>query len=122
MNKTFQTKVAGVAQLKKRQTILKRLAKADDFPEVSLVREPDNKHDENAIKVIIHMYNEKTDVEQEVHIGYIAAHVAASLSKDLDRGYKVIAWIDDVLGGSDDEDEDMNYGLLISVDIDRTKN
>jgi hypothetical protein len=82
--KSFKTKVAGVT-FARRQSHLKRIAKKlEDFdydlPDISLVREPNNKHDSNAIKVIWHDYNEKNDEEKEVHLGYIAAHVAASLA------------------------------------------
>ncbi len=114
--KTFQTKVAGVTH-GRRQSHLKRLAKIEnsfEYPEILLVREPDNKHDKNAIKVILHEYSEKTDEEKEIHIGYIAAHVAASLAEDIDNGHKVTASVDGILGGYD---EDVPYGLLITVQI-----
>ena len=117
--KTFQTKVAGVAH-GKRQSYLKRLAKIEDsfeYPEILLVREPDNKHDKNAIKVILHEYNEKTDKEKELHIGYIAAHVAASLAENIDNGQKVTASVDEILGGYD---EDVPYGLLILYKLNLT--
>jgi hypothetical protein len=117
--KTFQTKVAGVTH-GRRQSHLKKLVKIEDsfsYPEISLIREPNNKHDKNAIKVLLHEYNEKTDEEKEIHIGYIAAHVAASLAKDIDNGHKVTAYIDEIIGGYE---EDMSYGLLITVDIKRS--
>ncbi|NCC74033.1 MAG: hypothetical protein EOM06_11605 [Sphingobacteriia bacterium] len=114
--KTFQTKVAGVTHGQS-QSHLERLAKIEEsfeYPEILLVREPDNKHDKNAIKVILHEYNEKTDKEKELHIGYIAAHVASSLAGDIDNGHKVTASVDEILGG---HDEDVPYGLLITVQI-----
>lgn len=117
--KTFQTKVAGVTHAR-RQSHLKKLAKIEDsfsYPEISLIREPNNKHDKNAIKVILHEYNEKTDEEKEIHVGYIAAHVAASLAKDIDNGHKVTAYIDEIIGGYE---EDMSYGMLITVDINKS--
>ena len=118
--KTFKTKVAGVT-FAKRQSYLKRIAKKlddfdYDFPDISLEREPNNKHDRNAIKVIWHDYNERTDEEKDIHVGYIAAHVAVSLAKDIDSGLNVSAYFEEILGGFDDED---NYGMLITVQIDR---
>ena len=117
--KLFKTKVAGVAR---RQSYLKRIFnqidKGGDYPEIYLEREPENKHDSNAIKVIWKYYNEKTDNEKEYHIGYIAAHVASSLAKDIDRGIYVHASFDEILGGYDD----MNYGMLITILIDRKDN
>ena len=114
--KTFQTKVAGVTHAQ-RQSHLKKLATIEDsfsYPKISLIRESNNKHDKSAIKVILQEYNEIVDEEKEVHIGYIAAHVAASLAKDIDNGHKVTASVDEILGGYD---EDVPYGLLITVQI-----
>lgn len=121
--KSFKTKVAGVS-FRRRQAQLKRMAKAIeedyDFPDISLIREPDNKHDENAIKVIWHEYNEKTDTEKDLHIGYIRNQVASTLSQDIDRGWKVSAEVDEVLGGYDEDDEKELYGVLLHIKINQS--
>ncbi|MDW7774572.1 MAG: HIRAN domain-containing protein [Desulfobulbaceae bacterium] len=141
--KRFQTKVVGVT-FAQRQSHLKRLAKKIeddfDFPDISLIREPNNKHDGNAIKVIWHEYNERTDTEKDIHVGYIAAHVAESLAKDMDNGVDVTAEFEEILGGNDVEDNDdvdvtadfesnidgydgeSSYGMLITVQIIRNNN
>lgn len=120
--KKFKTKVVGVT-FAGRQSYLKRLANDPDedleFQDISLEREPNNKHDPNAIKVVWHKYNERTDEEKDLHLGYIAAHVAESLARDIDNGVKVSVYPESILGGFD-YDEERAYGMLLSVEIDRS--
>jgi len=116
---TFKTKVAGVSH-GRRQSHLKRWAKkidAGEEPDITLVREPENRHDPNAIKVILNEYSERTGEEKEIHIGYLRSQVAGSLAVDMGRGAKVDCWFDDILGGDED---DMSYGMLITVEIERS--
>ncbi|WP_289019582.1 HIRAN domain-containing protein [Desulfobacter postgatei] len=114
--KEFKTKVAGVS-LKYRQACLKRIVKSEDeqgLPLISLEREPSNKHDLNAIKVIVHEYNERTEKEKDSHVGYIRRNVAFTLAKDMDKGKEVSAFIDEIIGGYEGAE---NLGMLIHVEI-----
>ncbi len=125
--KSFQTKVAGVS-FARRQSYLKRMRKIaiedTEFISISLIREPNNKHDSNAIKVVWYKYDERSDEEKEYHLGYIKAQVAGGLADnidglagDMDKGKIVTAYFEEILGGYYDEEED--YGLLITVDIEQ---
>ena len=58
----------------------------------SLVREPDNNHDANAITVVI-----KEKPYENFHIGYIGREVAKELAPRLDAGMEIVeAWLLDV--------------------------
>ena len=83
--------VAGV-NFMGRPTHLKRMAREQelyDSVDLSLAREPKNKHDPNAIKVIWEYYSERTDESKYYHIGYIPKTIAAILAKDMDAGVTV---------------------------------
>lgn len=49
---------------------------------LTLRREPDNKHDPNAIKVIAHI----PSINSHAHIGYVPAKVSFWLAKAMDNG------------------------------------
>jgi HIRAN domain len=59
---------------------------------VRLEREPENQHDENAIKVVI---DDKTMKRNGMHIGYLSRQVAATWADALDEGILEIeeAWL-----------------------------
>lgn len=63
----------------------------------SLVREPENKHDENAIKVVI-----KERPYRGLHLGYIARKVAREYAPAMDAGKMVNpkVWLVDLEEGS----------------------
>lgn len=63
--------------------------------EVTLMREPHNKHDTNAIAVILHVKWLWGLIKFKTHIGYIKAERAQSLARDLDaKKIKVVdAWV-----------------------------
>ena len=90
-SKTFYTKIAGVTKKnsdgERRQSIIKQL---DAGERVTLIREPDNRYDPNAIRV-------ECDLGQ---IGYIPAETALNnLASEMDRGCEVTAIISDITGG-----------------------
>jgi hypothetical protein len=62
------------------------------FP-VALVREPDNEHDENAIKIVVTEYFNHP--YKDFHIGYLSRAVASEWAGPLDTGKLTIAeaWI-----------------------------
>jgi hypothetical protein len=88
--KLFFTKVAGVTKRtpdgESRQKIIKELSPGDS---VELVREPENPHDSDAIKVIA----------GGEHIGYLPSRTATDLAREMDRGARCEALISDITGG-----------------------
>ncbi len=63
-------------------------AQLDIGSSVYLQREPDNRHDTNAIAVMVWDNN-----EGYIKIGYVARAVAITLAKELDRGFEVEAMV-----------------------------
>ena len=92
----FTTRVAGVSF---RQQEISECIEGDD---VELVREPDNRHDSNAIRV-------DSDYGQ---IGYIPSETAVSLAPKMDRGNAVHAYIEAITGGTDDKP---TMGVVLNV-------
>lgn len=118
--KTFKTKVVGVSQ-KGRQAKLRKIARLelkDETVNLELEREPNNKHDPNAIKVTLQ------GEEKNFHIGYISAQVASTLASQVDAGYNVFISDYEILSkdgiyDKDDLTPDVTLGLLIEICIDR---
>lgn len=90
--RTFLCAVAGESYRNKdgtsRQDILSSVRKGQ---EMDLVREPDNQHDANAIRVCT------MDGRQ---VGYIARDIAERLAKQIDSGDTIKAFVERVTGGS----------------------
>ncbi|MBI9110293.1 HIRAN domain-containing protein [Maridesulfovibrio ferrireducens] len=108
----FNTKVAGVS-FGKRQSYLKSIGKKlyreeAKYTEIDLIRDPDNKHDPNAIEVV----TEKGQV-----LGYINSQTAKELAIIMDAGANVQASIIDILGYEDKCGDPTNgpYGCSISI-------
>lgn len=93
----FYTKVVGVT-FENRQDIVRQLHEGE---KLNLVREGDNTHDPNAIRV------ERTDGCQ---VGYLNARLAKNLTPYIDRGEHYITLVSQVTGG-----EDRTYGVNITV-------
>ena len=64
---------------------------------MSLEREPENKHDKNAIKVMV----------GNIHLGYVPKKLARKMAKLLDNGYNYISELELM------EDSNDNYGIGI---------
>ncbi len=107
--KTFRTKVVGVTRRGRQPQLRRMLEQLDDdyYVDVELVRDPNNKHDPNAIKVI----NEETGKQ----IGFISAGVAVGLAKQMDAGYRVVASVVDILGAWDEEITTLGCLLEIAI-------
>jgi single-stranded-DNA-specific exonuclease len=86
----FFSKVAGVTHLQGGIDPQALLKKCKGGQELRLIRDPQNKYDENAIKVCI------ASGEQ---IDWIAHDLAERLSEQLDRGENITATIANVSGG-----------------------
>ena len=87
---SFHTKVVGVT-FDDRQDIVGGLRRGD---ELALVREPDNAHDPNAIRVA---------TADGAQIGYLRRIIAAAIAPEIDRGAAYRASVTDVTGGADDK-------------------
>ena len=93
------TKLAGVTY-DDAQTNIKRFG-CEDIGTFELVREPNNPHDINAIKVRIGPY----------HLGYIPKHIAKSLAPKMDDGRKFCA---EYMGRNEHPHHDV-VGLTIRI-------
>jgi hypothetical protein len=91
----FYSKIAGVTRKNSDGTSRQALlAKCEEGEVLRLVREPDNPHDSNAVKVLT--------VAGE-QLGYITATAAETVAREMDRGHQVRALITDLTGGTADE-------------------
>ena len=92
----FYTKVVGVTHnnpdASSRQTVLKRLV--PDQP-LSLIREPENRYDQNAIMVC----TPSRFLRRARQIGYLSAELANEYARLLDAGGRIDARISEVTGG-----------------------
>ena len=72
------------------------LARSCPFP-VDLEREPDNKHDENAVKVVI-AADYKLKKLRGKHLGYLRRQAAEQMAPRLDRGTLEVVklWVTDI--------------------------
>ena len=96
---TIHTKVAGVsfknADGTSRQQHIRKHCAA--FMRVILRREPDNRHDKNAVAVWVSAH--KFGVFQaEVQIGHLAPELAAEIADHIDHGGTVTAEITEIIG------------------------
>lgn len=92
----FTTNVTGVSF---RQDAVEQCMAGDD---VELVREPNNKHDKNAIRV---------DSDQG-QLGYIPSATAAKLAPYMDAGHTFDAFIEKITGGTADKP---TLGVILHV-------
>jgi len=99
---SFYSKVVGVSHINRngssRQAIIRRCSIGE---ELSLVREPTNPVDPNAIKIV------RVNGEQ---LGYISAYIASDLASDIDKGAIVRCRISG-LTGSDEEWRGVNIEI-----------
>jgi len=98
----YKEKVVGVTRKNddgtSRQEIISYLNEGDV---IDLVRDANNEHDSNAIEVY--------DANEQ--IGFIDKNRAGELAPQMDKGYKIEAWVDRILGG----DSGRSYGVLIAI-------
>lgn len=93
----YHTKVAGVT-FEGRQDIIKDLKNGTD---IVFEREPDNKYDPNAVKVLA----------EGKHIGFLPR--GSWVSKEMDKGVKFKACISQITGGG----VGMSYGVNVDFEI-----
>lgn len=96
-----------------RRALADMIAKRGSITGIKLVREPDNRADENAIKVML-----PDRILDGAHLGYLRADSAALLAPRLDAGILAVksATLEYL-----NEDDDWNTGNLIVVFIDVAK-
>lgn len=84
---------------------------------VSLVREPSNKYDKNAIAVMLHNRWLWGLINFKVHIGYIKASRAQTLARDLDAGkIKIVdAWVNSYYAPDDVEHPRVSLNIQIET-------
>lgn len=102
----FYSKIYGTSHRNRDGTSRQSAIRKDCYPgaELDLVREPDNKHDNNAIAVY---YNDK-------QLGYLSADIASQYAGKLDQGaISLSACIEDITGGTDTK----TYGANISISV-----
>ncbi len=101
---TFYTKIVGVT-FGLRQSYISNLSSGN---KLTFVREPQNKHDSNAIAVKSGMYK----------LGHLSADIASSFADDIDSGKtKLTGEVINITGGKHGE----SYGCNISVTVWRLK-
>ena len=77
---------------------------------VTLEREADNKHDSNAIQIVVHI----KPIARKTVIGYVPKGLAGKLSKVIDMGIQVKASLMQIIGGYSYKE---SFGALISIGI-----
>ncbi len=98
LNFPFYSKLAGVSY-DNRQFYLSRCNRGD---QLTLIREPDNLYDRNAIAVYHH----------NVQLGFIKKNLAEKLAPYLDQGHHIICTIAEITGG-----DGYLYGANIRIDL-----
>lgn len=102
----FYSKIYGTSHRNRDGTSRQSAIRKDCYPgaQLDLVREPNNKHDNNAIAVY---YNDK-------QLGYLSADIASQYAGKLDQGaISLSACIEDITGGPDTK----TYGANISIRV-----
>jgi len=87
MAETFYTKIAGASKYQK------AIKKCKEGRQCSLVREPKNKYDKNAVKVMV----------GNLHIGYLNAEFARVVCDKSKKGSRYSAVIKNITGGTKDK-------------------
>ncbi len=77
---------------------------------VTLEREPENKFDCNAVKVVVHIHL----INRKTVIGYIPKGLSAELAEVIDKGVKIKASLLQIIGGYDYKEA---FGVLINITV-----
>ncbi len=75
---------------------------------VTLEREPDSRHDSNAIKIVVHIL----PLSRRTVIGYVPRRIAGSLKDIMDMGIQVKAALVSIIGGYSYKE---SLGALIKI-------
>jgi hypothetical protein len=77
------SRVAGVSFGNRQRALIKLEKYEPDSIAVTLTREADNKHDTNAIKVLVNIQN-----RDKYHLGYLPGKMASLLAPLIDKGFE----------------------------------
>ena len=77
---------------------------------VTLEREPENKYDNNAIQIVVHIHS----LSRRTVIGYVPKELAQELAKVIDMGIQVKASLMQVIGGYSYKE---TLGALVNIAI-----
>lgn len=103
---TFRSAGTTFENRQERLSFLKQFT-PDDLS-VTLEREPENSHDPDAIKIVVHINSRKL----KTMIGYIPKALAGELAKVIDAGMPVKATLLQIIGGYSYKE---SMGALINV-------
>ena len=109
--KSHMTVRAAGVTFNNRQEILKFLLnfRPEDLS-LSLKREPGNKHDSNAIGVVVHI----KPLQKQAHIGYIPKGLSREVAKVIEKGVIIKSSLLGIIGGYSYKE---NYGLLLRMSV-----
>ena len=110
VKETMTVRAAGTTfeNRQERLAFLKQF-RLDDLS-VTLEREPDNKHDGNSIRIIVHIKS----ISRRTVIGYIPKETARVLAKLIDIGIQVKASLMQIIGGYSYKE---SLGALVSIKL-----
>lgn len=77
---------------------------------VTLEREPKNRHDGNAIQIVVHI----KPIRRRTVVGYVPRALANELSRVIDKGIQVKASLIQIIGGYGYKE---NLGALINIAV-----
>lgn len=83
--------------------------KPDDLT-VTLEREPENRFDKNAIRVVVHIL----PISRKTVIGYVPKGLAGELAKVIDTGVQVTARLKGIIGGYGYKE---TLGALVNITV-----
>jgi len=109
MAKGSTAKVAGTSKLNRQEALRRLTMYQPSETKFILIRESDNKYDNNAVAVYVSVKGSRL-----YKIGYVEAHTASIVSAILDKGIDLKADLKAIVGGIVDG---MMYGLRIDLHI-----
>ncbi|MCI9008690.1 MAG: hypothetical protein HFI13_11355 [Lachnospiraceae bacterium] len=77
---------------------------------VTLEREPDNRYDPNAIRIVVHIHS----IRRRTVIGYVPKGLARELAKVIDMGIQVKASLMQIIGGYSYKE---SLGALVNIAV-----
>ncbi len=77
---------------------------------ITLEREPDNRYDPNAIRIVVHIHS----IRRRTVIGYVPKGLARELAKVIDMGIQVKASLMQIIGGYSYKE---SLGALVNIAV-----
>ncbi|BCY18654.1 hypothetical protein hrd7_25030 [Leptolinea sp. HRD-7] len=113
MPEIINTKIVGVSKSNEHGRSRQEIIEDDlsDGDDLSLVREPENRYDKNAIAVYPGLHFDETDTDDR--IGYLSGELAEKLAPKLDSGQYIECSILNITGG--DEGKTLGVNIVLTV-------